>query len=352
MGGFSYDGPVAAGDRRLILVVDDEVDNCRLISRLFRRDYDVLEAYDGHEALAVAREHKPAVVITDQRMPGISGVELLSALREEQPDVIRVLMTGYAEYDALVHAVNAAAVHQYFEKPFRPASVARMVDTLVEKRELERERERLLARLRESEAELQRQVAERTGDLRRALGQLEDANRQLREMVVRDGLTGVHNHRYLIEYMEIELARSRRYEREFGVLFIDVDDFKQVNDSHGHHLGDEVLRRIAGHLQPTDARMRQSDFAARYGGEEFVVVLPETGLEGACIKAERIRAAIETESWAPLSSLSVSIGVAAFPRHGANVDQLLSVADAALYEAKRAGKNRVVCADTKLAVHA
>ena len=327
--------------RPRILVVDDEADNLQLLGRLFHSKYEVFKALDGDEALAIAREQRPDVVIADQRMPGITGVELLARIRDEQPNSIRVLVTAFAEYDALVNAVNAAGVHHYIEKPFHASSLRAMIDTLVEKIALEREREQLLKKVQQSESRLQQLVLERTSQLELANQKLAASNKALKKLVVRDGLTGVHNHRYLQEYLQIEVARSNRYKREFGVLFIDIDDFKKVNDTHGHKVGDDVLCRVAEQLSPADRKMRESDFTARYGGEEFVVILPETGLKGAQIKAERIRAAVQHLDFGKLGNVTVSIGVAGYPQHGKTGKEILDAADKALYHAKRSGKNQV-----------
>jgi diguanylate cyclase (GGDEF)-like protein len=331
-------------ERRRILVVDDEPDNCALLARLFHGTYEVFQACDGDDALALARDKQPHVVITDQRMPGRTGVELLAELRQVLPGAIRILVTAFTEYDALVDAVNAAGVHHYIEKPFHAAGVRTAVNMLVEKAALEREREELLERVTASEARLQELVEARTMELELANRKLEASNKALTKLVVRDGLTGVHNHRYLQEYLQIEIARSSRYKREFGVLFLDIDDFKAINDDHGHAVGDDVLVKVAEQLRPQHRRMRESDFAARYGGEEFVVVLPETDVKGAQIKAERIRAAIEQLEWDTIGKVTVSIGVAGYPLHGNSVQEVLEAADKALYAAKRSGKNQIALA--------
>jgi len=153
-----------------------------------------------------------------------------------------------------------------------------------------------------------------------------------------------------IEHLQVELARSNRYEYECCVLFLDIDSFKQVNDRFGHATGNEVLRSIAGLFEYNGEGLRSSDLAARYGGDEFCVVLPQTPLDGGRTKAERIRRAIEEFNWrnrAPQidEKVTVSVGVAAFPWHGDASDSLIAAADAAQYRAKRAGKNQVFVAD-------
>jgi diguanylate cyclase (GGDEF)-like protein len=169
-----------------------------------------------------------------------------------------------------------------------------------------------------------------------------------------DVLTGWHNRRYLQTRLREELARCQRELKPLTCLMIDVDHFKRINDRHGHLAGDEVLRQLA---QCVDAEVRGSDVSARYGGEEFVVLLPATGLEAGRVLAERIRAAVSTESFeldelAEPLPITVSIGVAEY-RPGPSQDdlklaaeRLIARADLALYEAKAGGRNTVVQAAT------
>jgi diguanylate cyclase (GGDEF)-like protein len=134
----------------------------------------------------------------------------------------------------------------------------------------------------------------------------------------------------------------------FSLLFLDVDNFKKINDTFGHAAGDKVLERVAELLRSGDHAVRRSDFVARYGGEEFCLLLPETAGSGATVKAERIRASIERlphvrEGNAALP-VTVSVGIASYPTHGSEVESLLQAADAAQYTAKRNGKNCVAVA--------
>lgn len=174
----------------------------------------------------------------------------------------------------------------------------------------------------------------------------------LREQSIRDPLTGLYNRRYLEESLQRELlraARGRRRGRRAGlaVLMIDVDLFKRFNDERGHEAGDLVLAAMGSQLRRI---VRASDIASRYGGEEFVVALPDVTPVRAMVRAEQIRAAIESHRLefhgAPLPPVTVSIGVAMHPQHGDSVDTLIRSADAALYEAKHAGRNQVRCASS------
>jgi diguanylate cyclase (GGDEF)-like protein len=172
-------------------------------------------------------------------------------------------------------------------------------------------------------------------------------NVALHEMVsqqaVTDELTGLANNRGLRDWLDREGARAGRFRHDLSLLMLDIDDFKRVNDTHGHLQGDAVLRRV-GRILTLEARA--VDQAARYGGEEFVVALPETDTQGAEELAERIRARIEATS-IPLVegngeiTVTASVGVASIPATASDAHDLIAAADAALYEAKRAGKNRV-----------
>lgn len=155
----------------------------------------------------------------------------------------------------------------------------------------------------------------------------------------RDPLTGLFNRRYFETVVEKEQMRSRRYGFPFSILYIDLDDFKRINDSYGHAAGDEVLKGTAEVLVKN---LRTEDCGARFGGEEFVVMLPQTDVEGAVIFADRLRAGIADHRFEQDIKITFSGGIASFPRHGNSVEDLLQFADRGLYEAKMKGKNRVI----------
>ena len=155
---------------------------------------------------------------------------------------------------------------------------------------------------------------------------------------ITDGLTKVYNHRHLHECLDNEIARSTRFGTTFSLAMIDIDFFKTYNDTYGHQAGDDVLASVAKCIQ---ASIRNIDMAFRYGGEEFAVILPETQIEGAYVVAERIREKIEKKLFPGRSSVTASLGVAAWPADGMTKEQLISSADKALYSAKESGRNRV-----------
>ena len=170
------------------------------------------------------------------------------------------------------------------------------------------------------------------------VARLRESRRELERLSVTDDLTGLYNRRYLMETLANEMRRSRRLDHPCALLIADVDHFKEYNDAYGHLAGDEALARIAAVLRETT---RDVDCAARYGGEEFVVLMPETNAVGAMETAQRIRTLLADDELVG-AKLSVSIGVAQFPEDGDAPEALLARADAALYRAKREGRDRVL----------
>ena len=179
------------------------------------------------------------------------------------------------------------------------------------------------------------------------VARLREGREQLEDLLVTDPLTGVSNRRHLMETLELETRRSRRSDKPFTILMADVDHFKEFNDKHGHIAGDEALKAVAGVLQTA---ARDIDHVARFGGEEFLVVLPDTEIDGAVLAAERFRErlskhilAVEREA----VTVTMSIGVAEFPADGSSPESLTAAADAALYHAKRRGRDCVVRASRR-----
>ncbi len=190
-----------------------------------------------------------------------------------------------------------------------------------------------------TQEELEEKVASRTEELRAA-------NERLEKLSLTDPLTGLFNRRYLDQLLALEVTRQRRHKRPFSLLMIDVDHFKNYNDAHGHPRGDDVLRTIGKLLSSS---LRGSDIVARVGGEEFVAVLLDVELPVAATAAEKVRAAIEAYDFPhateqPLGRVTVSLGLASWPKHGETADEVLEAADRALYASKAAGRNRVTAA--------
>lgn len=177
-----------------------------------------------------------------------------------------------------------------------------------------------------------------------ALGNLK-LRETLRHQSIRDGLTGLYNRRHMEAMLLRESSRAKRSSRPFSLIMVDIDHFKRLNDTHGHQAGDDVLVQVGKVLAN---RVRGSDFACRYGGEEFAILLPETDAAGALAMAEQVRAGVAAmkivRGGEPIGPVTVSAGVAAFPAHSDQPDELVKLSDAGLYQAKQAGRNRVVVA--------
>lgn len=182
-------------------------------------------------------------------------------------------------------------------------------------------------------------------------GGIQGAHQRLADLAIRDSLTGLHNNGEFHRLLKAEIDRSSRYQHSFTVLMLDIDHFKRINDNFGHLAGDAALRHLAAVLV---SGLRPVDCVARYGGEEFAMILPETALPGAIQVAERL---CRTIFESPLKigtqqtiDMSVSIGLAVFPEHASSGPELIALADRALYEAKRAGRNRVHMCATHAAI--
>jgi two-component system, cell cycle response regulator len=311
-----------------LLVVDDEETLRSVVSQVLSADgFEVAEAASGEEALEAFRSQSHPLVITDIRMSGMSGIELLTQIKAHNPDTQVVIMTSHASLDSALTCLRAGA-YDYLIKPFESLDLISAVAARAA------EKARLVAQNRELVEQLQR-----------ANEELQEANDALKEMAVRDGLTSLYNHRYFQEALTRELSRSRRYQKECSVIFMDVDHFKTYNDTHGHPEGDSLLKRLSDILMD---HVRSSDLAARYGGEEFVLLLPETTKDSALRMAETLREKVELEPFRgreqqPLGKVTISVGVATFPADGADPPSVMAFADQLLYKAKHGGRNMVVC---------
>ncbi len=262
------------------------------------------EAVNGKQGLALLEEHAVDVVLCDLEMPVMTGFEFLHALRkkDEYVDLPVIMLTGNENQKDKICGLELGA-SDYVTKPFDSAE--------------------LIARVK----------------IQLKIKLLQD---RLKELANTDPLTKLSNRRHLFDALTNELERSQRSQKPCSLVMVDIDHFKSVNDTYGHHLGDEVLVAVARQLHDS---MRVYDLATRFGGEEFALLMPETDLEQAVSIAERIRLAVEDMVFGgelkPLQ-LTISAGVATFPDPEIKtIDDLIRVADHALYRAKDAGRNRV-----------
>jgi diguanylate cyclase (GGDEF)-like protein len=309
-----------------ILVVDDEETIRGLLTQVLTEEgHEVTGVASGEQALEAFHKHHYPVVISDIRMEGMSGIELLHEIKRLKQNTQVLMITSHSSIESAISALRAGA-YDYVIKPFEDLDViTAAVNRAIEKICYINENQNLVENLKKNKKELER------------------LNEVFWDMAVRDGLTGLHNHRYFNEFLSAELSRSIRHKRNFSLLFIDVDFFKAYNDTHGHLEGDIVLCELAQIFQK---RLRKIDMIARYGGEEFVILLPEVKKDGAYIVAENIRKLVEEHPFRgretqPQGRVTVSIGVATFPGDGENRAFLIKSADEALYRAKNNGRNAV-----------
>jgi len=309
-----------------ILVADDDESLRSVLKQVLSMDgYEVILTASGEEALAAFRKEPCSLIITDIRMGNMSGIQLLQEVKLLRPDTQVIIMTSNATLDTAITAIQAGA-YDYLTKPFDDiALISSVARRAVEKIRLIEENKSLLEKLKRKNEEL------------------EFVNMTLKELTIRDGLTGLYNHRHFQETLAAEILRSKRYAKNFSLVFLDVDFFKQYNDTHGHLHGDAILVALSKLLI---AGIRKSDVAVRYGGEEFVLLLPETSKEHAFALAGTIREKIAAHPFPgretqPQGMITVSMGIAAFPEDGSDSSTLLHRADEALYQAKNGGRNRV-----------
>ncbi len=323
--------PVAEAKKPLrILAVDDDQISLKLLAVTLRKSgHEVMTAKNGEEALKLALENSPQVVIADWMMPEIDGLELCKSLRriDYGRNVFFLLLTGQAEEDRIVEAFDAG-VDDYVVKPFNPRV--------------------LLARIKGGQrvVELQERVASDRKMIMRQVAELGLMTRKLRSAALTDVLTELPNRRYAMKRLETDWDTATRTGSPLSVIMIDIDHFKRVNDTHGHDIGDIVLKETARVLRSTT---RQGEETSRLGGEEFFVVCPSSTESQAAVCAERLRSAVERnliKSGGFDGNVTISMGVAQRTPEMANFDTLIKASDEAVYASKAAGRNRVSISST------
>lgn len=289
-----------------ILIVDDSALSVRVLSHFVRDMGNVQFALSGAEALSMAAEYLPDIILLDVEMPDMDGLEVCRRLKQNQDlkDIPVIFITAHSGVAHEVACLAAGAVDFIAKPPSEPVVRVRVKTHLTLKRQ---------------------------ADI-------------LRELALLDGLTGIHNRRAFDERIALECRRHRRSPAPLGLALIDVDHFKQFNDVYGHQAGDACLRQIA---QVIDATARRpGELAARYGGEEFAVLLPSTDVEGVVrygrYLLEKVRELGIPHESSAAGVATISIGVTSGEpvSDGCNV-LLISLADEALYQAKGSGRNRV-----------
>jgi diguanylate cyclase (GGDEF)-like protein len=271
--------------------------------------FDVIEAADGAEALQLAIADPPDVVLLDVEMPVMDGYACVQALKAEPTTAIVpvVFLTGRLTAEDVARALKLGG-HDYLRKPPESAELLARVKAAFRVKQLQDE---LISRAQ----------------------QLEHLSRT-------DHLTALHNRRHMEEHLRMMFASARRHCFPVGLLLVDVDNFKRVNDKHGHQVGDEVLVEVARRLHDTT---RTEDALGRWGGEEFVILLPHTDVDAVRVLAERVRLAVsEPPASTSVGDVSVTVSVGGAVADPVADQDLLRLADQQLYAAKAAGRNRSI----------
>ncbi|MEA3522229.1 MAG: diguanylate cyclase [Campylobacterota bacterium] len=296
-----------------VLIVDDTKSNINILLELLSDEYDVVVALDGASALDTLKEEDIDLVLLDIMMPEMDGYEVCEILKKDAAlkEIPIIFITAKTDEDSIEKAYDVGGM-DYVTKPFKPKE--------------------LLARVR-TQLHIQKLIFD-----------LESSREELRELAEKDPMTNLYNRRYFATIADKNLQLAQRYNYELSAIMLDIDKFKNVNDTYGHSVGDDVIIMIAKKLKEF---ARESDVVSRFGGEEFVILFPRTSLEATLEISQKIRSMVErtlitTEEGAEFY-VTISIGVSKVNNDTDNsIDDVIKRADEGLYEAKESGRNRVV----------
>ncbi len=293
---------------KAVLIVDDDNAIKESVEEYLKiLSYEVKSALNATEALAILKTFDADLVLTDIMMQGMDGLALTRKIKE-QYDIEVMVMTGYSADYSYEEAVKAGASDFIF-KPFRFEELDLRIKRVLREATLKRERASLL--------------------------------KEMEKLAITDALTGLYNSRQFFWQIKQEIKRYDRYSRALSLLILDIDFFKSYNDNWGHLEGDKVLMRIGAII---NACMRAMDRAYRYGGEEFAILLPETGLQMACVVGNRIRESIAAEVFTPQKGIkqtvTISLGASELLENE-NFTEFIKRTDMALYKSKETGRNKL-----------
>ncbi len=305
---------------RVLLVEDDPIQANITRKILQKTGYDVVWAQDGINAIKIVKNSNLDIILLDVIMPGMDGYEVCRWLKldESTRGIPVIMLTVKKDLSDKISGLRVGA-DDYLPKPYNELEL----------------NARIYASLRTKALQ---------DELRKKNQQLEKLLAKLEHMAITDDLTGLFNRRRFHEILEKEFDRSRRYSSPFSLIMLDMDHFKKINDSFGHHAGDTALKEFANILRKN---IRENDTASRYGGEEFMLILPGIDRKGARSLAEHLRQSTEGHAFLEVKNgITVSIGVTSIPDAELDdEDALIRCADYALYRAKLNGRNRVEIAE-------
>lgn len=303
-----------------VLLVEDNEQDIKLIQNyLHGQPYHIMLAKNGEDAIYLATQKKIDLVLLDILLPGMDGFETCNCLKEmdETSNIQIVLITNLSDLESKIKGVEMGA-DDFLVKPINSKELLVRINALLKKKEY--------------------------------MDKLHSHYENALDSAIKDGLTELYNHAYFSRFLDLEVKRSIRKEYSTALLMMDLDDFKQYNDTLGHLAGDGILRESARVIKDN---VREIDLAARYGGEEFAVALPYADSKNALNVAERIQKAIRNhtfsyETVSALKKITFSIGIATCPSDSLTAEELIRKADSMLYKSKKEGKNRVSVYDKSL----
>lgn len=299
----------------ILIVDDDDAIKDSVEEYLTLLDYNVKSALNAEQALDILETFNADVILTDIMMEGMNGLDLTRKIKSSN-DIDVIVMTGYSAEYSYEEAVQAGASDFIF-KPFRFEELDLRIKRVLREAEFKKERSTLL--------------------------------KELEKLAITDALTQLYNSRQFFSQIKTEIKRYNRYSRPLSLLLLDIDFFKQYNDTWGHLEGDKVLMQIG---QTISSCMRSMDTAYRYGGEEFTIILPETKLKKACVVGARIKDNISSQAFEPepgkKQKVTVSIGATELVP-GEDFVSFIRRADKALYKSKETGRNKLTYIDVNKA---
>jgi len=308
-----------------ILVVDDDPMTLLGLKKMFESGGKmVYTAENGDDALSLALDTLPDMIITDWRMPRVSGIDLCKILRSTSitKHIYIIMLTGKESEEEHIQALDAGA-DDFVIKPFTPRVLAARVNS----------GDRIIR--------FQKKISQDREIIQKYAAKLAAANSKLETMAMTDALTGLPNRRSALNRLNEVVSEARRHNTPLSCIMIDIDHFKLINDSYGHNVGDRVLRKIADIFNTT---ARSYDMVSRIGGEEFLVICARSTLSDSKQLAERLRMAIHSMRLNiedKTIQASISLGVAAWNEHMTAGEDMTRAADRALYQAKQNGRDRV-----------
>ncbi|MCL4378572.1 MAG: diguanylate cyclase [Actinobacteria bacterium] len=295
------------GRQPVILIVDDVQDNIKVLGNILKEEnYKISAVSNGTQAISIAVAIHPDLILLDVMMPELDGFETCNKLKNipETKDIPIIFLTAKSETQDIINGFKIGAV-DYIAKPFDSYELKARVRTHIE--------------------------------LKISKDLLLEKNGILEKLAITDSLTGLYNHRYIIDNLSRLIEENKRYKKPLSISMVDIDNFKKVNDSFGHDFGDEVLIKVSNYIENG---IRKTDLAGRYGGEEFLIIFNHSNLKSAIESIKRIIKNMENLKMEK-NNFKITLSAGVCERKDEDVLEFIKKADDLLYIAKQKGKNRL-----------